>query len=244
MYLFSWCAAVTPNMSNPPWNVDLIIDEYGDLDPDVWQRFSANNATRWAAAMAASGGTIDIFMGAGDEDFFLPFTMIFANVLDSLELPYTLQIFHGDHDNPPPAIRFRSHITYFFPLNATLELRPRVLNARNWWIPVRASIELPGDLDAATIDPRTIAITAIDGVELDEPIPAVGVPDLTDLNGNGRTDLNVLFDKQQVLAAIAALEIPPMQPFDVTVEGETGDEWFLAATDSLRWTTPHLCHCD
>ena len=239
MYLFSWCAAMTPNMSNPPWYVDLIIDEYGNLDPDVWQRFSANNATRWAAEMAASGGTIDIFMGAGDEDFFLPFTTIFANVLDSLELPYTLQIFHGDHDNPPPAIRFKSHITYFLPLNATLELRPRVINARNWWIPVRASLELPGDLDAAAIDPGTIAITAIDGAELDEPIPVVGVPELTDLNGNGHHDLTVWFDKPPLLSVLIEMGIDNRQPFEVTVKGETNQGWFLAATDELRAVNLH-----
>ena len=63
--------------------------------------------------------------------------------------------------------------------------------------------------------------------------------ELTDLNGDGRTDLDVLFDTRQVLAAATALGIPAMQRFDVTVEGETEDEWFLAATDSLRWNHFH-----
>jgi enterochelin esterase-like enzyme len=240
IYGFTWCAAMTPNLSNPPWFVDFWIDENGEIIPDIMVRYMSQSNSRWAAEMVASGGSVEIFMSAGDQDFYLPFTTYFANDLDNLGIPYILHVFQGEHDRT----LFKPHLTFFMPLNATLELRPRVINARNWWIPVRASIELPGDLDAATIDPRTIAITAIDGVELDEPIPAVGVPELTDLNGNGRTDLNVLFDKQQVLAAIAALEIPPMQPFDVTVEGETEDLLFLAATDSLRWTTPHLCHCD
>lgn len=243
--LFAYAAAFTPNPANPPWFVDLPFDENAQPDPDVWPRFVAHSNTRWAAEFKASGAELDIYFEVGTQDEMGAdyLAMYFAAVLDALELPYDFRWFDGNHHSHI-GIRAPNQYTFFMPLNATLELRPRVVNARNWWIPVRASIELPGDLDAATIDPRTIAITAIDGVELDEPIPAVGVPELTDLNGNGRTDLDVLFDKRDVLAAVATLEIPPMQPFDVTVEGETEDEWFLAATDSLRWTTPHLCHCD
>jgi len=234
IYGFTWCAAMTPSLSRPPWFVDFWIDENGEIIQDILVRYMSQSDSRWAAEMAAAGGSVEIFMSAGDQDFYLPFTTMFADDLDSLAIPYRLFIFHGDHDT----FLFKPHLTFFMPLNATLELQPRVINARNWWIPLRASIELPGDLDAATIDSSTIAITEINGVELDEPIPAVGMPRLTDLNGNGRTDLDVLFDKCDVLAAVEALGIPARQPFDVTVEGETEDEWFLAATDSLRWVGP------
>ncbi len=234
MYLFSWCAALTPNMANPPWYVDLIIDEDGNLDPDVWQRFSANNATRWAVEMATTGGNLDIFMGAGDQDFFLPFTMIFVDVLDGLGLPYTLQIFHGDHENPPPFIRIKSHITYFFPLNATLELSPRVLNGRHWWPLVEATIELPGDLDVADIDTSTLAITQINGEDFDEPLRALVATDISDVNGNGRDDLTVWFWKPSLLRMLDDVGITNGEAFDLTIEGETTDDLFLAANDETR----------
>lgn len=234
MYLFSWCAALTPNMSNPPWYVDLIIDEDGNLDPEMWQHFSAHSNSLWAAEMVSAGGTLDIFMGAGDQDFFLPFTLYFAGVLDSLELPYTLQIFAGDHDNPPMWQRLKSHITYFMPLNATVEFTPRVINRRYWWPLVQATIELPGDLDVADIDTMTLAITQINGEDLDKPIRALVANEITDLNGNGRDDLNVWFCKSVLLRALRGLGIEDQEPFDVTIEGETTQGWFLAATDEQR----------
>jgi len=231
MYLFSWCAALTPNMSNPPWYVDLIMDADGNLDPAAWQRFSAHSNSRWAAEMTAAGGSLDIFMGAGDEDFYLPFTLYFAGVLDSLELPYTLQVFHGDHDNPPMWERLKSHITYFMSLNATVELSPRVLNGNNWWPLVDATIELPGDLDVANIDTMTLAITQVNGEDLAKPLRALVATDISDVNGNGRDDLTVWFWKPCLLRLLSGLGIADGAPFDVTVEGETTDELFFAASD-------------
>ena len=234
MYVFAWSAAMTPNMTNPPWYVDLWIDQDGNIDPDVAARYFANSDSRWAAEMAAAGGNLDIFMGAGDQDFYLPFTMYFANDLDDLGIPYTLQIFHGDHDNPPMWERLRSHITYFMPLNATVEFSPRVLNGRHWWPLVEASIELPGDLDVADIDTTTLAITQINGDDLEEPLRALVASEISDLNGNGRNDLTVWFWKPSLLRTVSGLGIEDHETFDVTVEGETSQGWFLAATDEQR----------
>ena len=228
---FMLAAAFTPNITASPWPIDFWLDASGNLVPDIWQDVIDQTSPALAVAFAATGRSLDIYFDCDSQGMTAPACDLLHSTLEDLEVPHHAAGYTGQTLND----RMPIYLTFFAPLNATLELRPRVINARNWWIPVRASIELPGDLDAATIDPRTIAITAIDGVDLDEPIPAVGVPELTDLNGNGRTDLNVLFNKQQVLAAIAALDIPPMQPFDVTVEGETEDLLFLAATDSLRW---------
>jgi hypothetical protein len=173
-------------------------------------------------------------MGAGDEDFYLPFTLVFADILDGLGLPYTLQIFHGDHDNPAPSIRFKSHITYFFPLNATLELSPRVLNGHQWWPLFEATIELPGDLDVADIDTSTLAITQINGEDLDAPLRPMLATDISDVNGNGRDDLTIWFWKPTMLRMLDKLGIADGEDFDLTIEGETNDLLFLAATDQAR----------
>ena len=234
MYIFAWCAAMTPNMTNPPWYVDLWIDQDGNIDPEVAARYFAQSDSRWAAEMVAAGESLDIFMGGGDQDFYLPFTTYFANDLDQLGIPYTLQIFHGDHDNPPMWERLKSHISYFMPLNATVELSPRVMNGRHWWPLVEATIEMPGDLDVADIVTNTLAITQINGDDLEQPLRALVAHDVSDLNGNGRDDLTVWFWKPSLLRTVAALGIEEHEPFDVTIEGETVEGWFLAATDSQR----------
>ena len=235
--LFSWSAAFIPNLTNPPWNVDFVVDQDGDLDPEVWDRFAAQSTSRWASEFAASGAVLDIFMDYGDSDSMQPFTTMFAAVLDAFEIPCTVKAFHGDHSDPPMWQRLRTHVTYFFPLNATVELRPRVLNGKHSWPPVKASIELPGDLDVADIDTTTLAITKINGEDLEQPLPALlihGGRDVSDVNGNGHDDLTVWFCKSSLLRVISDLGIADHEPFDVTIEGETTDGWFLAATDEQR----------
>jgi enterochelin esterase-like enzyme len=229
--VFSWSAAFTPNLSNPPWSVDLIVDADGNLDPNVWSRFMSQNTTRWAADFAATGDELDIFMDYGTFDMFQPFTTVFAAVLDANGVPFEARSFEGDHGAPPMWQRLQTHVTYFFPLNATVQLRPRVLNGRHSRPPVQATIELPGDLDVAEIDVSTLAITQINGEDLDEPILPLPGSDISDVNGNGRDDLTIWFWKPTMLQVIADLGIEEHEKFDVTIEGETTGGWFLAATD-------------
>ena len=228
IYGFTWCAAMTPNLSNPPWYVDFWIDENGEIIHDIMVRYMSQSNSRWGAEMAAAGGSVEIFMSAGYEDFYLPFTTYFANDLDSLDIPYTLYMFHGEHYTS----LFKPHLTFFMPLNATLELSPRILDGNNWWPLVDAVIELPGDLEVTDIDTMTLAITQINGEDLDKPIRAFVAHSISDVNGNGRDDLTVWFWKPLLLHRLDDLGIADNEPFAVTVEGETNDEWFFAATDS------------
>jgi S-formylglutathione hydrolase FrmB len=229
--IFSWSAAFTPNLANPPWNVDFIVDQDGNLDSEVWDRFAAQSTSRWVAEFAASGADLDIYMDYGDIDSMQPFTTMFAAVLEALGIPCTMKVFHGDHSDPPMWQRLKTHVTYFMPLNATVELSPRVIDRNNWWPLVQAIIELPGDLDVAEIETMTLAITQINGDDLDKPIRALVASEITDLNGNGRDDLNVWFWNPLVVRAASAMGIGEGEPFDVTIEGETSYGWFLAGTD-------------
>ncbi len=231
MYLFSWCAAMTPNMTNPPWYVDIIIDEDGNLDPEVWQRFVAHSNSRWAAEMKAAGGELDIFMDAGDEDFYLPFTLYFAGVLDSLELPYTLQIFHGDHDNPPMWERLKSHTTYFMPLNATVEINPDTLKLRSRGRWVTAYLELPSGLVVSDIDLSTVAITEVDGMELAAAIVREGPTSISDVNGNGVPDLMVKFDRGDLIEQLGGHGGDTVA---ITLDGQLLNGWYLEAVDTVR----------
>jgi pimeloyl-ACP methyl ester carboxylesterase len=233
--LFAFAAAFTPNLSNPPWFVDLPFDEYGQPDPVVFPRLVSQSTTRWAAEFKASGAELDIYFEVGTQEELAAdyLSQYFAAVLDTLELPYTFRWFDGDHHSHV-GIRAPNQFTFFMPLNATLELSPRIINGRNWWPLVEASLELPGDLDVAAIDTATLAITQINGEDIEQPLRALVASEITDLNGNGRDDLTIWFWKPSLLRLLADLGIADHETFDVTVEGETVEGWSLAATDSQR----------
>jgi len=233
--LFMFAAAFTPNLSNPPWLVDLPFDEYGQPDPVVFPRLVSQSNTRWAAEFKASGAELDIYFEVGTQEELAAdyLSQYFATVLDTLELPYTFRWFDGDHHSHV-GIRAPTQLTFFMPLNATVEFSPRVLNGRHWWPLVEATIELPGDLDVADINTSTLAITQINGDDLERPLRALVASEISDLNGNGRDDLTVWFWKPSLLRIVSRLGIEDGDPFDVTIEGETNDELFLAATDEQR----------
>jgi len=233
--LFAYAAAFTPNPANPPWFVDLPFDEFAQPDPDIWPRFVAHSNTRWAAEFKASGAELDIYFEVGTQDDMGAdyLAMYFAAALDALVLPYTFRWFDGDHHSHV-GIRAPNQYTFFMPLNATLELKPRVLNGRQWWPLVEATIELPGDLDVADIDTTTLAITQVNGEDLETPMQPLLATDISDVNGNGRDDLTIWFWKPTMLRVLDGLGITNGEAFDLTIEGETVDEWFLAATDEAR----------
>jgi len=233
--LFAYAAAFTPNLSNPPWFVDLPFDEYAQPDPVVFPRLASQSNTRWAAEFKATGAQLGIYFEVGTQEELAAdyLSQYFATVLDTLELPYTFRWFDGDHHSHI-GIRAPTQLTFFMPMPATAELTPRVLNGRHWWPLVEATIELPGNLDVADINTSTLAITQINGDDLERPLRALVASEISDLNGNGRDDLTVWFWKPSLLRTVSGLGIEDNEPFDVTIEGETNDEWFLAATDEQR----------
>jgi S-formylglutathione hydrolase FrmB len=233
--LFAYGASFTPNLSNPPWYVDLPWDEYAQPDPEVWPRFVAHSNTRWATQLKASGAELDIYFEVGTRDDMAAdyLNLYFAAALDAIELPYTFRWFDGDHHSHI-GIRTPNQLTFFMPLDAAVDLEPRVINAPGWWLLVQASIELPGDLEAEEIDASTLKIIEVDGVRLDHPIRAFATHDISDVNGNGRDDLTVWFDKRPLLRTLMAMGIGDLQPFEITIAGELDSGWFLTATDSQQ----------
>ncbi len=232
--MFAAAASFSPNPTHPPFYIDLALDEYGQLTP-AWSLMEANSDTRWAAELAVNGWTTELYFDCGTlDDVGADYSnMYFSGVMQALGVPFIERWFEGDHWDHI-AERLAIQYTFFMPMPATLELSPRIINGRNWWPLVEATVELPGDLDVDDIDTSTLAITMINGEDLDEPLRALVASEISDVNGNGHNDLTVWFWKPSLLRTVAALGIEDHEPFDVTVEGETVDEWFLAATDSQR----------
>jgi len=80
-------------------------------------------------------------------------------------------------------------------LTATVEYGPEVLNLKSNGRFVTAYVELGDDVSAASIDPATVRITAIDGVAID-PIPAEPKPtSVGDFDTDGVPDLMVKFSR-------------------------------------------------
>ena len=230
--VFSWSAALTPNLTNLPWMVDLVVDQDGNLDTEVWNRFVSQSPTRWAMELVAAGDELDIFMDAGAQDLFLPFTTVFASVLDGIGLPYTLQIFEGDHDTPM-AERLKHHVTYFMPLNTVAESPHHFFNPRRGWPVQEFMLELPGDLEAELIAFDTIEITEINGVKLATALRPLVSHALSDVNGNGQQDLTIWFSAWGLAGAMRDVGVDVPSNVDVVVRGETTAGLFWEGTETL-----------
>ncbi len=232
--MFAAAASFSPNPTNPPFYVDLALDEYGQLTP-AWSLMAANSDTRWAAELAASGWSTELYFDCGTlDDVGADYSnMYFSGVMEALGVPFVERWFEGDHWDHIGE-RLAVQYTFFMPVPATLELSPRVINGHQWWPLFEATIELPGDLDVADIYTSTLAITQINDEDLDAPLRPMLATDISDVNGNGRDDLTIWFWKPTMLRMLDDLGIADGEDFDLTIEGETTDDLFLAATDQAR----------
>jgi S-formylglutathione hydrolase FrmB len=232
---FEFCAAFTPNMDNPPWYVDFILDENGEINQGVYQRLAAESPSALVAEYAGSGEqpSLDLFLRIGDSD---GFSATFWPVVDALEahdVPHLLRVFEGNHDSPPLVTKQAVQLTYFFPIKATAELSPRVADPRLHPQLLRVAVELPGDLDVADIDCSTLTVTGIDGNRLDCPIGCTKTCEISDLNGNGRDDLSVWLHCGRVARAAVDAGAKAGDSIELTIRGELSDGRFFAATDTV-----------
>lgn len=97
---FAMAGAFSPNLDNPPYRVDYILNNDGNLIDSTW--------TKWELQYPAynpplDSGTSDqaIFFDCGrqDELGLYPVTVAFAETLNARELGYEFQSYDGDHTN-------------------------------------------------------------------------------------------------------------------------------------------------
>jgi enterochelin esterase-like enzyme len=95
--LFRVAGAYSPNSENPPYFVDLPLDENGDVDEEVLDRWKEYNGGTLAAALPPGDypgiyfdcGTLDALNYQGNLDY--------AEALDDLGIPYEFYSFSGGH---------------------------------------------------------------------------------------------------------------------------------------------------
>jgi len=232
-YNFMLAAAFAPNTTDPSgpagWPVDFWLDVDGQVVEPVWQRLVDQTSPSLAAQFAQTGEELRIFFDCDVNDI----TPSACTVLDSTM--NELGVAHVRRWYSDQAFEERApiYITFLHPLKATAESPNRVFNPNRWWPMQEFVLELPGDLEAELFDLDTIVITAIDGVELDEPLQPLVAHDISDVNGNGRTDLTIWFARWPLRDAMAAAGVDPPGEVVVTLRGETTDELFWEATETL-----------
>ncbi|MCP4706991.1 MAG: hypothetical protein GY869_00060 [Planctomycetes bacterium] len=97
---FSSCASYSPNLDNPPYQVDFFLDSQGELIDSVWDRCLQFNPPHFAAALPPDADlTIYFDCATQDEMGFYPTNQTFADSLDALGIEYQFQSFGGGHSN-------------------------------------------------------------------------------------------------------------------------------------------------
>jgi enterochelin esterase-like enzyme len=225
-----------PN-SGVPRGYDFPLDPDGNLDNEVWQKLLVQDIGTIVQNEWHPDFSVDLFMSVGEDDQQVGGDAEgLAAVLDDLGIPYVFRTYPGGHDYVGATAvskHFLVQATFHDPINATMEISPRVADPR--WEPplLRVAVELPGDLDVADIDCSTLALIAIDGGRLDCPIGCTKTCEISDLNGNGRDDLSVWLPCDPVVRAAVFGGAEAGDSIELTIRGELTDGRFFQATDDV-----------
>ena len=99
--LFSMSGAFSPDLSNPPYYVDLPIDEYANMIPEVWALWLEHDLVQYLGWMGTDcwWDQTTLYFDAGTEDQFytVPACNAFAANLDAMGVDFEYQVFEGGH---------------------------------------------------------------------------------------------------------------------------------------------------
>ncbi|MCK5785341.1 MAG: T9SS type A sorting domain-containing protein [Candidatus Sabulitectum sp.] len=112
--LFSMAGAFSPNLTSPPYYVDLPLDRWANYVPEVWALWMNHNLPQFLQNLPAEDGCAPrIYFDAGtlDQFYILPACNAFADSLDAMGIAYEYQVFLGGHfdklyERFPIAVRF------------------------------------------------------------------------------------------------------------------------------------------
>ncbi len=96
--LFTAAGGKTPNMNNPPYYVDLPIDNEGKLIDSTFAKWQ-NCSPIFLATKYDPEMNLHIYFDCGTDDPILKYTQIFADTLKSRNIQFEFQSFKGGHSN-------------------------------------------------------------------------------------------------------------------------------------------------
>jgi len=218
--VFSFSAAWTPNLSNPPFYVDLPLDSLANYVEPVLEVWRTHALPVFVESMPPGTYVRTYFdCGSLDELACFPQCCTLSARLDRLGYEHEYQVFAGGHFDSLPT-RFPVGIAFLVGIKATPEFEPAVLNLKSKGKYITCYIELPASYSAADIDPGTVVLDRINGEELDLPLPAIGPHAVGDWDKDGIPDLMVKFDRQALIDELVALGIGPGEDVELRVAGE------------------------
>ncbi len=119
-------------------------------------------------------------------------------------------------------------------IEATVDFDPNKLNFKSKGKWVTCYIELEEGYSVQDIDESTVAITEIDGTELDPPLYCEGPFAIGDYNENGITDLMVKFDRQALIAILQDMGYDDGEEVELSVTGELTTGKTFEGSDSIE----------
>ena len=166
--IFSVAAALTPNLNNPPYYVDLPVDNEGNYIDEVFDRWIREDPA-WLATQLVPEETPGIYIDACEnEGGFTEINDVFADTLDAHDIGYVKRVFPGnDHhrDLPqryPTVLAFLDSLMHSgdeaVPLNGELNsindfrLLPAYPNPFNSTTTIRYSLPYPSQVSLQVFD--------------------------------------------------------------------------------------------
>jgi hypothetical protein len=97
--IFDMCAALAPNLNNPPYYVDLFLDSYANMVPSVVAKYDVVDPP-YLAQFLPESPELSIYFDCGDQDEFMAHlgNADYSVTLDSLGIPHDYQPYVGNHD--------------------------------------------------------------------------------------------------------------------------------------------------
>jgi len=109
---FAICGAFAPDLDDPPYFVDFLLDEHGELVPEVWDAWLANSPATLASSLPPDADLAIYFdCGTADELLFYPFNEDFHGHLLTLGIEHEFVTDGGSH-GVPMVPRLQRSITF------------------------------------------------------------------------------------------------------------------------------------
>ncbi|UCE18934.1 MAG: T9SS type A sorting domain-containing protein [Gemmatimonadota bacterium] len=121
--LYGWATAFSPNLDNPPLNVDFPLDANGAIVDSVLSIWRPHNPTHLASQLPPDNN-LTIYFECGTNDEFECYSMnaAFAESLDALGIPHDFRSYPGDHFGQ---LEERFQISLAF-LDSLMKVRPAI----------------------------------------------------------------------------------------------------------------------
>jgi hypothetical protein len=225
--LLSTAGHYLPNLNNPPWYVSYPCTQNGQAISVLWDHVDVQTARGVAESLdvADLDLTIGVFAAVGDQFGSDLSAQRFSDVLVAQQAAHTLRIFETDAQDPHADLRFGMVFSFLHPMPADTWVVPTVWQSA-MVDTVSVHMELPDSLDLAEVDLESLVLSAVDGHQLYEPVPASA-----SIVGDA---VEATIDSAKARSAVWPFASESSRTVEITIRGEMTDGRFFAGTETVR----------